>query len=121
MARRHKSMRERITIKEPVYVEDSYGQQAIDDYALVAGLENLPASFEATGGTETFRGRQLEANIEGVFELRLPSVAVTPKMLVEHVSDGGKQYDIASARPAEGEYEGGFRKLWIFVKALADV
>jgi hypothetical protein len=116
---RRRARRDRITIQTPTRAETAYGQQKTTGYANVAGLTNLHADFEHTGGTETFRGRQIEPSVIGVFEIRMPRVDVEPTYRVLHTNKSDKAYEIVSARPAENQFEGGERTMWIFVKAIA--
>lgn len=113
-----RSMRERITIQSPTYVTDNYGQRKVSGYTTV--LHGLPATWEHTGGTEVLRGRQIEASVIGLFEVRKPNVDITPDMQIIHMSQGDKVYEIHSVRPSESKFDGGFRHLEIYVKALAD-
>lgn len=116
---RFKSRRERITFQAPTTAKSDYGQDKVTGYAPVTGLVKIHADFTHTGGTETFRGRQIEANVQGVFEIRLPRVAIDPKWRIVHVTGGNKVYEIVSARPAEYDYEGGDKFMWVFVRGLA--
>lgn len=119
MPKRKLAMRERITLQQIVHGVDDYGQSIKNEADDIVELTGIPASFEITGGMETFRGRQIQATVVGVFEIRTQPTDITPLMRVKHVNDGNKIYDIHSVRPAEGPMEGGFRSTWIFVKALA--
>lgn len=116
---RRRSRRDRIAFQSPVTTKTSYGQDKVTSYVNVTGLDNVHADFTHTGGTETFRGRQIEAGVVGVFEIRMPRVEIDPRWRVLHVNKSNKPYEIVSARPAEGEYEGGDRFMWLFVKGLA--
>ena len=116
---RRRSRRDRITFQQPVTTKTSYGQDKVTSYTDVANLVAVHADFTHTGGTEMFRGRQIEAGVVGVFEIRMPRVAVDPRWRVLHVNKSNQVYEIVSARPAEGEYEGGERCMWVFVKGLA--
>lgn len=118
MKHRRHSFRDRITIEQQTVSADTYGQNTVTGYAAVAGLSELHADFLHTGGTETFRGRQIQADVIGVFELRLPRIAVSPEYRVVHLNDSNTAYEIVSARPAESTHEGGDKYMWIFVKAL---
>ena len=119
MATNARSMRERITIKQPVYVKNSAGQRVIDTYIDIVTAS--PAKFLHTGGTESYHGRQLEANVIAVFEIRLPrGVEVPTTCIVEHLNAGGTEYGIVSVRPLEGKLEGGFRWVELYVRGLAN-
>lgn len=112
-----KSLRERITLLQPTYTTDSYGQRKPTGHQPVA--VGVPACWEHTGGTEMLRGRQIEASVVGMFEIRSPGIEITPDMQIQHLSGNNKIYDIHSARPSESKYDGGFRHMEIYVKALA--
>jgi hypothetical protein len=116
-----RAMRERVTIQSAQRKNDAYNQPIFDGWYDIPELTGLPANWEHTGGTETFRGRQVEAGIAGVFELRLPPVEITPAMRVKHLNFADKTYEIVSVRPSDNGYEGGFRYVLVFVRALADV
>lgn len=119
--RRSRARREVITLQQQITAPDAYGTPVLTGYADVTGLENMRAWFEFTGGTETFRGQQLEANIAGVFEIRKPSVDITPTMILKHVNQTNKLYEIVAVKPVEGAHEGGFRDIHLFVRAYANV
>lgn len=116
---RHRARRERITFQAPVSEKTEYGHDKIVAYSNIDDMTGIHASFEHIGGTETFRGRQVEAGVYGVFEIRYPRRDVRPTWRVLHVNDHDKPYEIVSARPAEHQYEGGNRFMWVFVKAVA--
>lgn len=116
---RRRARRERITFQSPVTEKTAYGQDKVAGYSNIEDLTGIHATFEHTGGVETFRGRQIEAGVVGVFEIRYPRQDVRPTWRVLHVNDSNKAYEIISARPAEHEFEGGKRLMWIFVKAVA--
>lgn len=122
-----RAYRERITLQAPTISEASgnYGTKRVTFTAgsFVSGLKDLHASFEHVGGGESMRSgsEQLDPEVIGIFECRLPRVAVKPTYQLLHVNAGNKAYGVVSARPKEGVDEGGFRTLRIFVKALADV
>lgn len=109
-----RAYRQNIKIQTPVYgPEDNYGQKPITGYSDVL---NCRARWMHTGGSETFRGRQIQADIVGVFEIRYHQrVNVDSSMSVLW---DGKRYEIYSARPSECKTEGGFKTIEIFVKAI---
>lgn len=112
---RRRCRRDRITIQSPIKTETEYGQEKTTSWASVAGLVNLHAEFEHIGGTETFRGRQVEAGVNAVFEIRTPPVAIDPRF---RVLCGDKAYEIISIRPVEHQYEGGVKGFWLFTKSI---
>ena len=88
-------MRQRITIQSKTDAADAAGQPTrtwSNTYI------NEPAQVEYTGGTETFRGRQLEAGIQAVFTVRHRD-EYTPEM---RISYGGNYYGIVRVRPVQG-------------------
>lgn len=117
--RKNRAKRERISVYQRTYTKDAYGQKTLDPSPECI-LESVPAWFEYTGGTETFRGQQLEASVAGVFEIRLPSCRLTTDMYITHENDGDRKYEIVFVKPVESMHEGGFRELWLFVKAYAN-
>lgn len=116
---RRRAYRDRITFQAPIKSESPYGQQKIVSHANISGLVGLHADFTHTGGTETFRGRQVQPTVIGVFEIRNPRMTIDPAWRVIHHNDCDKAYEIVSARPAEDQFEGGNRRIWVFVKAIA--
>lgn len=116
---RRMSRRDRITFQQPVITKNSYGQDIATGYSNVPDLVSVHADFTHTGGTEVFRGRQIEAGVVGVFEIRMPRQTIDPRWRVLHLNKDNTPYEIVSARPTEGEYEGGDRFMWVFVKGLA--
>lgn len=110
-------MRERVTIQELNVTIDPAGQR-LKNFANVSGLINIPSHIEHIKGMETFRGHQVEAGVLAVFEMRLATVLPTNQLL--HVTGGNKAYGITSVVPLEGRHEGGFRRMLVFVRAVAD-
>ncbi len=115
---KHKSKRERVTFKVQATDKDDYGHLKSKGWFDHPDLVNIPATWEHTAGMENFRGRQLETNVIGVFEIRTQPKSVVSTMRLVHVNDSNKNYGIVSVRPAEGKFEGGFRHLWVFVRSL---
>ena len=89
------AMRHRITISQPVEEQDEYGQPIVtwENY-----LTNEPAEWLPTGGTESMRGRQLEANVKGIFRVRYRS-GYSTTMKITH---NGQDYGILYAEPVDG-------------------
>ncbi len=108
--------RQRIDIQTPITeTVEGYGNKRITGYTTT--YAGVAATWIHTGGSETFRGRQIQADIVGVFEIRYhPRYQITPDMSVLW---NGVRYEIYSARPCESKTEGGFKKIEIFVKAIA--
>lgn len=118
--RRH---RHRISIQEPVDGKSDMGASK-PVWTDIVGMTDMPAGFEYFGGTQAFaqehyRGRQVQADIRGVFTIRYQPTEISPKHRVKVISDGGKIYNIAAVIPIESKSGGGaFRELDIFVKAI---
>ncbi len=113
-----RSKREVIHIQTPVFTTNAYNQQVVSGYENV--LTAVRATWKHNDGTEYMRGRQVEASVVGVFEIRKPNITISPKMSVLHVNGGNIRYEIHSVRPSESNYEGGFRDVEILVKAIAE-
>lgn len=106
--------RQYIKVQSAVTTKNSYGDKVISSYT---DYLTARARWMHTGGTETFRGRQVQADVVGVFEIRYhPSIAITPDMFVLWE---GTRYGITSVRPAECKTEGGYKTIEIYVKAIA--
>lgn len=117
-----RAYRERITVQAPTKVDVGYNQKRVSFPAesFVPGMRCMPARYEYIRGLETYRGRQIQADVHAVFEVRTPALAILPTYQVLHVNSDNKAYGIVSVQPAEGKSEGGFRRTYIFVKALSD-
>lgn len=110
---KRRAMRERITIRSKTTSPDSFGQP-IPTWTPI--LSDIPATFHHVGGGESFRGSQVQADVIGVFEIRVTDL-VTPSG--SDVLWNGKSYGIVSIRPYEGNYAGGVQYVEIHVKAVA--
>lgn len=90
----------------------------------VTALVDMPAGFEVFGGTqafaqEHFRGRQVQADIRGVFTIRYQPTEISTEWRIKHLNDNNKIYNIAAAIPVESPSAGGaLREIDIFVKAI---
>jgi len=102
-------MRERINIQTPTEAIDSAGQP-IKSWATT--FENEPASYEPAAGTETIRGRQLEAGINAVFIIRYRSGLNTRQRVVFN----SENYGIVHVK----QIEGGRRYVELHCKANLD-
>jgi hypothetical protein len=121
MAKGRRARRHRITVQRAVVTVGDYGTKKITGWEDVSGLVCVPADFRIVGGTENYRGQQVEAGVVGVFEIRMqPSPVLTTYQLV-HLNDNDKPYGITAIRPIPGPFESADRDLAIFVKAIADV
>lgn len=88
-------MRERITVQTPAETLDAAGQPIkswADTYT------NEPASYEPAAGTETIRGRQLEAGVTAVFVVRYRPGYTTEL----RVGFGSDTYGIVHVKRVEG-------------------
>lgn len=113
-----RAKRHRITIQSAITETGGYGQTKTTGWANVTGLVNIPADYAVTGGTETFRGQQVQADVIAVFTIRTHPTAITPLHRVLYLDQA---YGIVSVRPSDGPFESGHRDTLIFVKALADL
>lgn len=100
--------RERILLRG----DSSAAGAAEPDYSGVATASKVPARIVSVRGDETFRGRQLEAGIEYVVELRpISSIDVRHRVEVESGAFAGRVLGIqyvnivpaAAGRPARLE------------------
>lgn len=109
------SYRQRITIQTPVTTFDPYGDPTITSYTNT--YVNIPARWIHTGGAESFRGRQIQSDIVGVFEIRYhPQMEIDPSMSLLWE---GTRYEVYSVRPKESKSDHGrYCELEIFVKAI---
>ena len=110
--------RHRITIQSQGTQKSASGAP-VPVWTDIAALSDLPAGFEIVRGYERFRGRQVQADVDGVFMIRLQPTEVSPKYRVIHLNDNNRVYNIVSAIPMESDSGGAFREVGIFVKALA--
>jgi len=88
-------MRARITVKTESTTQDSAGQPVV---TLSTWLVDEPAKHEPVSGTETARGRQVEAGIAAVFTVHYRD-GYTPKMAV--ICDG-QTYGIVGVHRVDG-------------------
>ena len=87
-------MRERIAIQQPTH-DDSTGQRLttwVNRHAVV------PAAYEPATGTETVRGRQVEANTSAVFLIR----SVAGVRIDDRVIFAGGVFGVTSVKRVEG-------------------
>ena len=101
------SMRQRVTIQQPIETLDATGQPVV---TWSNWLLNEPAKFEPTGGIEYMRGRQLEASTLGIFTVRYRD----GYMATMRILHNGMTYGITAQNPVEG----GRRYIEIIVKAV---
>ena len=113
---RRRTKRFRIAIQKSVKVKGNYGQDKVTGWEDVSGLVDVPADFEITGGGETYRGKQVEAGVTGVFTIRQHPIPIvtTYQVLLQD-----KPYGIVSVRPVMG-LDSADRETLIFVKAIAE-
>lgn len=117
MSKGRRAKRHRISIQSAVTETGNYGQKKVTSWQTVIGLENIPADYSVTGGTESFRGNQVQADVVAVFAIRQHPTAITP---LHRVLYNGLAYGIVAVRPSDGPFESGHRDTLIFVKAIAD-
>jgi SPP1 family predicted phage head-tail adaptor len=90
-----KIKRHRITFQQPTETQDSTGQPVVTWSNF---RTNEPADFTPTGGTESMRGRQLEAGTKGIFVVNYRT-GYTTKMQIVH---DGVSYGISNIQPVDG-------------------
>ena len=88
-------MRHRITVQSPASTIDADGQPIVTWSNFASGI---PARFTPTGGTETMRGKQLEAGTKGVFTVNYRD-GYTTQMRVAH---NGINYGITHVNEVGG-------------------
>ena len=103
---RRGSMRERINVQTPT--TDETTGQPIRTWSTTFSSE--PAQWTPTAGTETVRGRQVEAGIAAVFTVNFRD-EYTTEMRIQH---GSQYYGIVYAKPVEG----GRRYIELHCKAI---
>jgi SPP1 family predicted phage head-tail adaptor len=89
------AFRQRCTIQTPVETQDSAGQPVVTWSNF---LQDEPCQFLPSGGSESMRGRQLEASIVGMFRVR-KRPGYTTKMQVVH---NGTEYGITYVNAVDG-------------------
>ena len=73
--------RHRITVQAAVESIDATGQPVV---TWTNVLTNEPASFRPMGGTESMRGRQLEAGTKGIFNINYRSGLNTQMQIIHN-------------------------------------
>jgi len=116
--RKRRAFRHRIRIESPITSKSASGQSKITGWQSL--FDNVPAHFQYLAAGETFRGRQIQADVSGVFEIRRLPVDIPATNRVVFLDNDNKAFNIVSVREYEAETEGNFRYYHIFVKALAD-
>lgn len=89
------AMRYRCTIQQPVEAVDDAGQPVVSWTNYVV---DEPCEYEPTGGIESMRGRQLEANTRAVFRVRYRS-GYTDQMSIVFE---GERYGITNINRVDG-------------------
>ena len=89
------SMRQRCTVQQVTETQDDSGQPVVtwSDYVV-----DEPCQFIPTGGTESMRGRQLEAGTKAIFRVRYRS-GYQPEMRIVY---GSTNYGITYVNPVDG-------------------
>lgn len=108
-----KARRHFITIRERTVTKTDMGAP-VESWNPV--FTNVPAHYENLQGVEKFRGRQVQAEVAGVFDCRVLTSEITPHHSIAY---GGKVYGIVSVQPYEDKKVGGVHNQLIFVKAIA--
>lgn len=88
-------LRQRCTIQQKTETQDASGQPVVSwsNYAV-----GEPCEYNPTGGTESMRGRQLEAGTRAVFRVRYRSGYDTT-MSIQY---DGERYGITHINPVDG-------------------
>lgn len=89
------SMRHRCTIQQVTETQDDSGQPVVTWSNYVV---DEPCQFIPTGGTESMRGRQLEAGTKAIFRVRYRS-GYQPEMRIVY---GSTNYGITYVNPVDG-------------------
>lgn len=112
--------RHRITIQKQVVETGASGAKKVTGWTDVRNLRDIPADFVIVSGGEKFRGNQVQAEVVGVFAIRIQPISILTSYRVVHTNGQKKPYGISLVRNCEGEYESADRETLIFVKAIAD-
>ena len=88
------SMRHRCTIQQVTETQDDSGQPVVTWSNYVV---DEPCQFIPTGGTESMRGRQLEAGTKAIFRVRYRS-GYQPEMRIVY---GSTNYGITYVNPVD--------------------
>lgn len=89
------AMRQRCTVQQVTETQDASGQPVVTWSNYVV---DEPCQFIPTGGTETMRGRQLEAATKAIFRVRFRS-GYQPEMRVVY---GSTNYGITYVNQVDG-------------------
>ena len=89
------SMRHRCTVQQVTETQDDSGQPVVTWSNYVV---DEPCQFIPTGGTESMRGRQLEAGTKAIFRVRYRS-GYQPEMRIIY---GSTNYGITYVNPVDG-------------------
>jgi len=89
------AMRQRCTVQQVTETQDDAGQPVV---AWSNFLVDEPCQFIPTGGSETMRGRQLEAGTKAIFRVRFRS-GYQPEMRIVY---GSTNYGITYVNQIDG-------------------
>lgn len=89
------AMRQRCTVQQVTETQDSAGQPVVSWSNYVV---DEPCQFIPTGGSETMRGRQLEAGTKAIFRVRYRS-GYQPEMRIVY---GSTNYGITYVNQIDG-------------------
>jgi head-tail adaptor len=107
-----KARRHFITIQEQTITKSDMGAP-IESWSPI--FSNIPAHYENLQGIEKFRGRQVQAEVAGVFDLRKLTTTITPHHSIAY---NDTVYGIVSVQEYEDKKVGGIHNQLIFVKAI---
>ena len=91
------------------------------DYSTYAPLyESVPCDVTTVTGSETFRGRQLEAGMSHVVEMQfLPDITASMRLSLTGGTLSGRTLNIAAVVPLD--YDGRQRKLQLLCREIPSV
>lgn len=99
-----------------IQADGSTDSNPVPDYTTLApSYENVPCDVTTVSGSETFRGRQLEAGLSHVVELQyLPDIVPTMRLVVTGGTLSGRTLNIAAVVPLD--FNGRKRKLQLMCR-----
>lgn len=91
-------------LRERANIERDVGDDGDQQPTYETWFRDVPCSIATVSGDETYRGRQLEANLTHVVELqRLPGIAATMRLNVTGGTFEGRKLNIVYVRDMTGE------------------
>jgi len=104
-----------------IQADNSADGNPVPDYTTYAALyDSVPCDVTTISGSETFRGRQLEAGLSHVVELQyLPDILPTMRLSITGGTLSGRTLNIAAVVPLD--YDGRKRKLQLLCREVPTV